>query len=336
MTRRVILGLVLLLPAAPAFAAPILRYQSLLSGDPPLGRPISVAADVASAEICVTDQASRTINVFDDHGLHRFRTDELAGLSTPVDACIDSRGGFVLTDLGADRRRTIRRLTFFGEPDAYEPESPRDGWNPGHLLLTRDGNYVTVDGVGLLAKHDARTGALLWTRQLVEPDWERADLIGRPAEAPDGRLYVPSAGTGFVFIVEADGSDQTAFGRRGTKRGEMAFPVGVAFAPDGKVLVLDKTKHCVNCYAPDHRFVAELGRFGLGTGELYFPESIAVLPDGRVFIGQGFQGRVQVYRLEDPAAEGQTGARDGSAPERAAPGEVAEEAAVGAPETAAP
>jgi DNA-binding beta-propeller fold protein YncE len=283
-----------------ASAAAVFRYDGVLEGDPPLRQPVSVTLEPRTGELCVADAASQTIDVFDAHGLHRFQTNRMAALSMPMDASVDSSGGFVFTDAARGGGRTIRRLDFLGEPEPYEPQLPRPGWNPTHLLLTSDGGYVTVDAEGLLAKHDAATGALLWMTELVEPSWERADLLGRPAESPGGRIYVPNPGVGAVEVVEADGSGHVTFGSRGTKRGELMFPVGVAFGPGGLVLVLDRGKQCVVGFDPAHQFAGEFGRFGLRTGELYFPVAIAAAGDGRVWIAQGFEGRVQIFRLGEP------------------------------------
>jgi DNA-binding beta-propeller fold protein YncE len=261
-----------------------------------------VTCDPAGDEISVTDGASCTIDVFDGHGLHRFQTDEMSGLSAPLDACFDASGGFALLDHGTGGARTIRKLSFLGEPLPYEPAIPREGWSPRHLALARDGHYLTVDGSGLLAKHDAATGAVLWTRELVDATWERADLLGRPAAAEDGRIYVPNAGLGIVDVVAPDGASHETFGRKGTKRGELAFPVGVAFLPDGGVLVLDQVKHTLLGFDPTHRFVDEFATFGFRPGDLYFPVGVAAARDGRVYVAQGFEGRVQVFRLEGAAA----------------------------------
>jgi outer membrane protein assembly factor BamB len=248
-----------------------------------------------------------------------------------MDACIDSAGGFVFTDQGEEGRRTIRRLSFLGEPVAFEPESPHEDWNPSHLILARDGQILSIDGRGVLVKHDATTGAVLWSHEVVGGESERADLLGRPAEAEDGRIYVPNPAAGTVEVVEPDGSSHATLGRRGTKRGELAFPVGVAFAPGGVVLVLDRLKHSIVAYDADRRFVKEYGTYGFAPGSLYYPSAIGTFPDGRVYVAQGYQGRVQVFRFQDEA--------DDSAPSEPATGEPAPatgeaEPATGEPEPA--
>jgi DNA-binding beta-propeller fold protein YncE len=288
-----------LLLAAPVSAAPTLVYEALISGDPALTRPGSVTLDPVTGGLCVTDEGPGTLDVFDARGFHRFRTDRASGLSTPRNGCLDAEGRFVLTDAAGSGTRTIRRLNFLGEPEPYRAEPPAERWLPRHLALAADGDYLTVDEAGLLAKHDAETGALRWTVALAEPGWERAGLLGRPAVAPDGRIYVPDAGYGRVVVVAADGSSHGSFGTKGVKRGELAFPVGVAFSPDGRVLVLDQMKHVVSIFDPEHRFLNEAGRVGTRPGDFYNPVGMAAGPDGRIYVCQGFEGRIQVFRLQE-------------------------------------
>jgi DNA-binding beta-propeller fold protein YncE len=290
--------LVLLLPAA-AGAVPTLTYETLIEGDPPLERPAAVTLAPGAGSLCVTDGGAGTLDVFDSRGFHRFRTDRSSGLSTPGDGCLDDQGRFVFTDAAGSGTRTIKRLNFLGEPEPYEAEPAADPWSPRRLSLAADGGYLTVDGSGLLAKHDAVTGALLWKLALAEPDWERADLLGRPGVAPDGTIYVPDAGLGRIIVVPPDGSSQSVFGTKGVKRGELAFPVAVAFAPGDLVLVLDQMKHVVIFFDREHGFLSETGRVGKRPGDFYNPVGMATGPDGRVYVCQGFEGRIQVFRLED-------------------------------------
>ncbi|HMB67772.1 MAG TPA: hypothetical protein VKU85_00620, partial [bacterium] len=168
----------LLRPAAPVFSAPTLVYETLISGDPALTRPGSVTLDPETGGLCVTDEGPGTLDVFDSHGFHRYRTDRASALSTPRDGCLDAQGRFVVTDAASPGTRTIRRLNFLGEPEEFRPQPAAERWSPWHLALAADGGYLTVDRTGLLAKHDADTGALLWKLALAPPDWERAELVG--------------------------------------------------------------------------------------------------------------------------------------------------------------
>jgi outer membrane protein assembly factor BamB len=194
--------------------------------------------------------------------------------------------------------RTIKRLNYLGEPLPYEPARPSPSWSPGHLLITAEGDYVTVDrSSGLVAKHDARTGDLLWTMDLAEYIPDDAGLAGRPVEAPDGRLYIPGGGSRKVVVLSAQGEFLSSFGTTGTTAGTFAFPVGIAFGPGGAVLVLDRMRHTILVFSADHKFVTEFGTLGDGPGLFYHPVAIASAPDGQVYVAQGHRGLVQIFRM---------------------------------------
>ncbi len=282
---------------AEAASAPVAHYERRLLGDPPLDRPVAITRDRTTGELCITDDGARALDVFDAGGLHRFRTDPASGLRAPQSGCLDAEGGFVCTDLEGVNDRTIARLNFLGEPVPYSPEKPADPWRPQWLLISQDGNYVTLSKSGLLTKHDAADGTLMWRRQVSDPEWERSDLLGRPTEGPDGTLYVPHAGRGLVLLLTADGDPAGEFGEPGTKRGELAFPVSVALGAGGHILVLDRLRHSVLIYDADRKYVAEFGRVGYRPGDFYHPVALAAAEDGRVWVAQGFEGRLQQYRL---------------------------------------
>jgi len=298
----------LLFPAAVG-AAPTFEYEATLVAEPPLARPVAVTLDPSGGVLCVTDEAAQTLELFDSGGFHEFRTSTIARISLPRDGSLDANGGFVFTDAGPDSGRTLRRLNFYGEPVAYEPERPMEGWSPRNLVVARDGHFVTLDASGLLAKHDAASGVLIWSLPLAEPGAEMADVMGRPAEAPDGRFYVPNSGARIVQVVSADGEILSTFGEPGTKRGQLAFPVGVAFGPAGSILVLDRMRHRVLVFDSNHDFVTEFGRWGASPGELFHPVAMTASSDGRVWIAQGFRGRVQTFRLRYPGRDAKAQSR---------------------------
>lgn len=296
----VIIAATIGLAPAPARSALLLQYESTLPATPRSGRPTAVTIDAATSAICVTDEASQSIDLYDAQGFHQFRTDEAAKLTGPQDACLDSEGGLVFTDAVPGGGRTIRRLDLFGEPLSYAPERPQPDWCPGHLIVTRDGDYVSIDQrTGLIAKHAADSGALIWQLALAPDDPDMQDLLGRPAEAADGSIYIPGGRLRRILVLSADGAPLTTFGVPGAKRGELTFPVGVAFGCDATVLVLDRMRHRVLVFDASHTFLGEYGRLGEAPGSLYHPVALAASADGRVLVAQGYQGRVQAFRLID-------------------------------------
>ncbi len=289
--------------ASPALAGIHALYQgrlNLASGAGAIARPGAVSVDPSRGEICVTDEPGASLQVFNGRGVLIFRTDRIADLSNPMDAAIDSLGRFVCTDMGSATERTIRRLSFLGEPEPFRPAPPQPGWYPTRLTITRDGGYVTLDqNSGVLAKHDAVSGALLWQRRLGDG---KADALGlgRPAEAPDGKLYVPGGELHEILILSPDGEPLSSFGTMGTATGRLIYPVGVAFARDGIVAVLDRMRHTVLLYDHALQFVGEFGGFGAGPGQFYHPIALATAPSGLIYVAQGFESRVQIFRLDNP------------------------------------
>jgi DNA-binding beta-propeller fold protein YncE len=279
----------------------ILEYQETLVAEPQLTRPSAITFSPNNLNICVTDEATSVLNVFGPSGFHQFKTDGISQIFSPRDACIDAQGNFVFTDRVEGRARTIRRLNFLGEPDVYEPAVPREDWVPTHFILARDGHYITLDTSALLVKHNSETGEIMWQSQILDPDSEQADLFGRPAQAPDGRIYLANPRDKEILVLSPDGQLLTSFGEPGSRRGNMQFPVGVSFDPGGRVLVLDRMRHRILIFDSNHKFMTEFGRLGSGPGEMYHPMAIAASSEGRVLIAQGFEGRVHVFLLRDTA-----------------------------------
>jgi len=274
------------------------RYAGMLQldvGAAGQARPVALSIDPANGDVCVTDEQGVRLHVVDDHGITLFTSSVVAGLSTPADACLERDGGIVLVDRDAGGARTLRKLDLRGEPVHFDVETPTPLWRPDHLIVTADGHYVSLDKTsGTLTKHDASTGRVLWHR-LLEGVGEQSEL-GRPAEAPDGSLYIPGGELHLVLVRTADGMDAGSFGRAGTAPGRLAFPVGVAFGPAGEVLVLDRMRHTVLVYDSDHEFVSEFGSFGGAPGQFYHPLAIAATPE-RVLVAQGYGGRVQAFGI---------------------------------------
>lgn len=77
----------------------------------------------------------------------------------------------------------------------------------------------------------------------------------------------------------------------------MIFPVAAAVTPEGLVLVLDRMRHKILVHDADLRLIGEYGSLGAARGQFYQPNDMAVTDDGRVLVAQGFEGRVQVFRL---------------------------------------
>lgn len=313
-SMSMIAGLFLLTAMNGAVASDVI-YRSTLhlpsegSRDP---MPVSVTVD-ADGIVCVTDATSAAGHLVDGQDVHIFSTGEAATLGSPLDITVETSGGFVCTDAKPDGGRTIAKLSFYGQPIPYAPAAVADVWSPERLLVTRDGNYVTTDPTnGILAKHDARSGELLWKTDIGLALKGELVALGRPGETSDGQLLVPVPGFRQVAVFTAEGAYVTTFGTPGATLGRMAFPVGVARCPDGTIAVVDQMRHLVLLFDDQYGFISEFGSFGRGPADLYYPAAIAVSPDGLIYVAQGFEGRIQKFQIENP----ESGAIDGNHPRR--------------------
>lgn len=271
-------------------------------------RPVAVTCDPLTGETCVTDGVFSSLHLFNAAGVETFRTGAYAGLSLPNDGAVDHEGRLVTVVSTAGGLGTIQRLTVYGERDDWSPQAPAERWCPTHLTVARDGNYVTVDGIsGLMAKHDAASGAVLWANVIATPGADDPDLdmdLGRPTELSDGSYAVAGNNLHVVLVVSAEGAPLAAFGRFGTSPGRMVTPVATAEGPRGMLLVLDQMRHKVMAFDGQHEFLDEFGSIGDAPGDFYHPVSMATDAAGRLYVAQGYRSRVHVFSvLADGAVE---------------------------------
>jgi len=286
-----------------ARAAIIFQYDTTLdlSAAGARAHPTAVSCDPTTGEVCVTDVRQTTFIVLNARDVPLFRTSRFADLSLPASGCLDRDGTIVFTDYVGEGRYAVRRLDIFGEPAPCRLASPAADWSPQLLSLAADGDYLTLDPRdGRLSRHDGADGSLVWTLRVGDLQ-ARDTHFGRPCEAPDGRIYVPGGDQRVVYVVSADGQAEGAFGTFGSAPGRVVLPVAVAPGPNGTLLVLDRMRAKILVYGPDHGFVSEYGSMGAGTGQLYQPAALASSPDGKIYVAQGFEGRVQVFRVSDSA-----------------------------------
>lgn len=301
--------MLLLAACTTAQAALVFQYAGNLTldegrhGQP---RPTAVSIDAGNGDVLVSDAAGGAVHVLHPGGGARFVTGPVSGLSIPADAVADRDGGFVLLDTDGDRGRTVRRLDLRGEPAPFAVELPVEHWRPEHLTVLRDGGILTLDpAAGLLVKHDPADGGIVWRRALWA-DTGADRVCGRPAEGPDGRLYLPVSQDHQILVLDAEGRAVTSFGEVGSTPGKFSFPVDVAFGPEDTVLVLDRMRSVVLVFDRDHQFVSEYGRMGSSPGAFYHPASLAYA-SGRLYVAQGFEGRVQVFDVFSTDADDRAG-----------------------------
>lgn len=93
-----------------------------------------------------------------------------------------------------------------------------------------------------------------------------------------------------IQIFTAEGNFVAMFG----KRGELAWPFGVAIDTSGMVYVSEQDNHRVSVFSSKGQFVTSFGRRGNGLGEFEHPFGLAV-DNGVVFVCDSDNNRVQLF-----------------------------------------
>lgn len=307
-----VVGLAVLSGAMAEQAGQRPRYARRL--DPPMRddafkRPRCITADLHTGEIFVCDTREHRVLLFDERGVFRYQINGGSAFRAPMDIAVDPEGYLFLLARHQGKRAVVRLdfdglflgvLELQGLPVlehplqllsiALSPSGQRlfllDAAN--HLLIIADrrGNVVTtVNLVAEMAEKDAR-------EQLYGHVDVYADTV-----------LVPRPTLGLVHLFDLDGAPRGHVGLFGTGSCHTAFPMAAALDDEGNILVLDQRRMMFLLWDPrENRCLDEYYGLGDFPGALYSPEDLALDGAGRVYIGQTFQGRVQVYDGARPAA----------------------------------
>ncbi|MEJ2701216.1 MAG: NHL repeat-containing protein [Sedimentisphaerales bacterium] len=149
-------------------------------------------------------------------------------------------------------------------------------------------------------KSDVRTIKSLGKRVLVGPEASPFNMPSDAAVGHDGVLYVLDGVNHRVAAYDVNGEFRFQFGSRGSKRGQLLFPLGIATAPDGKVYVADSGNHRFQIFAEDGKPIDAVTLPPGASGVLPdpFPFLLDVSPQGYVFVVEPINTRVQVLNPE--------------------------------------
>ena len=84
---------------------------------------------------------------------------------------------------------------------------------------------------------------------------------------------------------------------KGSDKGELYCPAGVAVDEYGCILVIEGVNHRVSIFDKDGVFVHCFGSKGFAEGQFHTNESlgIALSPDGNIYISDYYNKRIQIY-----------------------------------------
>ena len=119
--------------------------------------------------------------------------------------------------------------------------------------------------------------------------------------ASDGGFWVMDSLNFRVQHFSAEGKFQDAFGRLGDDLGAFDKSKGVALDSQGRLFVVEGRNDRVQVYDSNGRLLFYFGHTGNAAGEFFLPTGIAINND-TVYVSDGFNRRVQIFRLRPDAA----------------------------------
>ncbi|MBD2440519.1 scytonemin biosynthesis PEP-CTERM protein ScyF [Nostoc sp. FACHB-110] len=138
-----------------------------------------------------------------------------------------------------------------------------------------------------------------------------------------GRFYISDQFNNRVQVLNPDGTPLLTFGKQGTGQGEFNQPIGIEIDEYENIYVADSINSRVQVFDKNGKFLTEIGepaRDASGAivpapalGSPPFGNPLDLRPgvfnwtggtsykDGKLYVGDFFQGRVQVFNVEDRA-----------------------------------
>ena len=287
-----------------------LRRLSLPGSADPLKQPLAVHADRHAGEIFVCDRQAGRIAIFDGRGLPKYTLRGGASFVTPLDLAADPDGYLFVLD-AAPGGNVVRLLDFDGRLVRSVllsglPESAKTPVIVSIALSDNGERLYLLDQANFRLWIARRDGTVQGSADLVAefgPKAAREQILGR-VDVYGDTVLVARAMAGDVLLLDLDGRLKGSIGQKGTAPCETAFPVAAALDRQGNVVVLDQQRTLMMVWRPsDDKCLREFATIGSSPGALYQPADLTLDAGGLLYVGQGFQGRVQVFDYGVPAPE---------------------------------
>lgn len=271
--------------------------------------PKAVTADLNTGEVFVCDTRGHRVLIFDAEGLFEYEINGGTVFRAPFDIGIDPDGYLILLANHEARRAVLeldfdglflREIRLSGLPDGIrEPQLTSlalssagdriyllDRRNVRVWIANRDGEIVGSIDLGAEMTEEARRDALFGH---VDVSADRV-LVGFPR-------------AGRIRTYDLDGTLLSTIGAAGSGGCELSFPVAVVADARGHYLVVDSHRSIFSTWDVDQNLcLSDHYGFGYAPGYLYFPTDLTLDAAGRIYVSQPYEGRVQVYQGEAPAA----------------------------------
>jgi DNA-binding beta-propeller fold protein YncE len=162
----------------------------------------------------------------------------------------------------------------------------KDPWKVYHLLKENGIKYVAYDNAVRQGQFIKRPNEQLYATyfpKVFEDNRYNGLVIYKVPETSPPKLSALPEGVTNMFE-----------GGRGTGKGELDSPMGIAVDPNGNVLVADTNNGRIEKFSPTGAFLSIIGSKGSGHGQLGEPNGIAVDRSGNIYVAEvGSNHRVQ-------------------------------------------
>lgn len=277
------------LAAAPAvsqnLARRLLRYSAVIdgSGERALRWPVDVASG-SSDELAVADAWSNRLVLFRRVGAG-WSTEREVTLPAAPAAVAYSGGRYVVAVRGAAKLFAVA-----GSGSSAPPQESAlpEGILPGRLAASSDGALLLWDSRG---------------RRVVKL---RDGVIATQVAIDGAVTALTSDGTGGFWAAMGAVGEVRRFDGTGNLLATWsvpadapvpAWPSGVAMEPGGRLFVLDGHAHRVVVLDSGGVAVGVGAGRGWEPGQLYYPAGLVRMPNGMLLVGDGGNGRAQLFDL---------------------------------------
>ena len=110
--------------------------------------------------------------------------------------------------------------------------------------------------------------------------------------------YLSDEGLDRIWVCNKDGEHLFAWGKHGSKDGELNRPSGIAVDSDNNIFVVDTMNHRVQKFTNDGIYISTFGRFGSGNCEFNMPWGIAIDKTGYIYVSDWRNDRIQKIGLD--------------------------------------
>lgn len=212
-----------------------------------------------------------------------------------IGVATDSRGRLIVTGqlnrtvyvIDKDRKQVLRLTGTQGMPF----KTPM-----GVVTDDKDNIFVAdskLQSVVRFSPDGTPTGSIGQADGLDNPSYMAVDAGRR-------RLYVVSTHNHQIFVYNLDTLIlDSKFGKRGTKKGEFGFPIGIAVNPKNGNIAVSNTETCsVEIFSPEYKWIKRIGQCGSQLGDFTRPKGVAFDQDGNLYAVDNAFNNFQVFDPE--------------------------------------